>query len=51
MGAGNQGGNLGTNQATPTGVVTPIPLLAFMDGLSFPDFNQLINDPLLHDPT
>ena len=55
VGAGNQFGNLGTNQGshtnrTSTGMVTPPPLLPFMVGLSLPNFSQLINDPLLHDP-
>lgn len=56
VGARTQGGNPGSNQGiptsgTPTGVVTPTPLLPFMFGLSLPEFSQLISDPLLHDPT
>ena len=55
-GTGNQGGNPGTNQGnptsgTPTGVVTPTPLLPFMAGLVLPDFSEHINDSLLHDAT
>jgi len=54
-GARNQGGNLGTKQGNPmsgtsTSMVNPTPLLPFMVGLSFPDFSEVINDPLLHDP-
>lgn len=50
---GNQGGNScpkmgNTTSGTSTSMVTPTPLLPFMIGLNLLDFNQLINDPLLH---
>jgi len=48
MGARTQGS---PTSRTPTNVVTPTPLLPFMAGLSLLNFSQLINDPLLHDPT
>lgn len=55
-GVGTQDGNLSANQDTPiigtsTGVLTLTPLLPVVTSLSFPDFNYLSNDPLLHDPT
>lgn len=56
VGVGDQGDNQSTNQGTPmsgtpTDVATPTPFLPFITILSLLDFNNLINDPLLHDPT
>ena len=49
------GGRLDSNAGTTTsGAVTRMilvsPLLPYMAGLSLPDFSQLINDPIHHDP-
>ena len=40
-----------TTSGTATGTIPAAPLLPYMAGLSLPDFNQLINDPIHHDPS
>lgn len=38
-----------TTSGTATGTTPAAPLLPYMAGLSLPDFNELINDPIHHD--
>ena len=38
-----------TTSGTTTGTILATPLLPYMVGLSLPDFNQFINDPICHD--
>jgi len=49
--AGNQVGiPSNPTSGTYSGIVTPTPLLPFIVGLSLPNYNQLINKTLLHNP-
>ena len=49
---GSHGPNDGnTTSGTATGTTPTAPLLPYMTGLSLLDFNQLINDPIHHDPS
>ena len=48
--SGAPGPNAGTTTSeTATGSTSATPLLPYIAGLSLPDFNQLINDPIRHD--
>ena len=48
--SGNPDPNAGTiTSGTATGTPSTTPFLPFIEGLSLPDLNQLINDPICHD--
>ena len=48
--SGKPGPNAGNvTSGIATGTTSAVPLLPYMAGLSLPDFNQLINDPIHHD--
>lgn len=51
VGSRNQGGIQGNPTGrTSTGMVTNLPFLPYMAGLSLPDFGLIIDDALVHGP-